>query len=72
MAESFLTIVEGLKKVRDILGSITSFEDIERLLLFSKWLNPPQVRSSEIECFSLPYNEIMKDPLDFMSLMNHK
>lgn len=33
MAEGFPTIIEGLKKARDILGSIKSFEDVERLFL---------------------------------------
>jgi hypothetical protein len=33
MTEGFPTIIEGLKKARDIIESIKSFEDVERLFL---------------------------------------
>ena len=45
MAEGFPTIVEGLKKARDIFGSIHSFEDIERVFLLCAGLSPNTYRS---------------------------
>jgi integrase len=45
MAEGFPTIVEGLKKARDVFGSIHSFEDIERVFLQGAGLSPNTYRS---------------------------
>jgi site-specific recombinase XerD len=45
MAEGFPTIVEGLKKARDIFGSIKSFEDVERLFLKGAGLSPNTYRA---------------------------
>jgi hypothetical protein len=45
MAQSFPTLFEGLRKVQDILGSIQSFADIERVFLQGAGLSPNTYRS---------------------------